>query len=419
MSRVSVTSHRRQVSASLISCGLLAVLPTAPAVAAQTKEVTLYTISGELVRGSEPVGFDERAGISMDVPGHPRRTFPLSEVVSLDLGSSSEGLEKTGDIVLYLRNGDSLRGAVEDGNADDLTVRSPVGPVKVTLNAIDRLIVASSLPRRDASEGFVPMENQDTVYKKTAKGTDVISGTLESFTKEGFLLDWGRGKYPFKFQEIVALALVPQGKVPELGRGAAFVAFRDGGRLTGPLRSIGGGFVELDWMYGKRLRVSIKHVASVTLAGDRYVFVSDLQPKQSIEVPAFGGDEAVLFPHRKDRSVGGGPLEIQGLRFAKGLGMHARSELVYALEGAYASFSSLIGIDDETRSFPVRGTAIFRVLVDGQKRFEQRVAAGASAERVPPIDVKGAKELRLVVDFADEVGAGARGDWGNAILLKP
>jgi NPCBM/NEW2 domain-containing protein len=379
-------------------------------------DVTVYTTAGELVRGND-VRFDPREGLSLDATGQARRTFALTDLVFVDFGEG-EGLDKTGDVVVELRNGDVVKGAVDDGNENDLSIRAPVGAVKVGITAIDRVLVATNLPRADAAAGYVPVDKQDTVYKKTPKGVDVVSGTVDAFTKDGLVLDWSSTKYPFKFSDVVAVALVPQGKLPATPKGSAFVSFRDGARLTGPLQSIGRGNLEMDWMFGKRVRVPLKHVAALTLSGDRFAFASDLEPKQVVQVPPFGGDEEVLFPWRRDRSVGGGPLTIGGLRFAKGLGVHARTELVYALDGAYSSFTSLVGIDDETRGFPARGTAIFRVVVDGQKKFESRVAGGAAPERIPPVDVKGAREVRLVVDFADEVGAGARGDWGNAIFMK-
>ncbi|MBI1854047.1 MAG: NPCBM/NEW2 domain-containing protein [Planctomycetes bacterium] len=393
-----------------------AVLVSLAGVVAARGDVTVYTTAGELVRGTE-VKFDAREGFSLDVPGQARRTFALADLVFADFGEG-EGLDKTGDIVLRLRNGDSLRGAVEDGNENEVSLRAPLGTVKVAITALDRLIVAPNLPRPEAADGYVAVNKQDTVYKKTPKGTDIVSGTLDAFTRDGIVLDWSSTKYPFKFPDVVAIALVPQGKIPATPRGAAYVSFRDGSRLTGALQSIGVGNLEMDWMFGKRLRIPLKHVAALTLSGDRFAFASDMEPKQVVQVPAFGGDQEVLFPWRRDRSVGGGPLQISGLRFAKGLGMHARTELAYAVDGGFSSFTSLIGIDDETRGFPARGTAIFRVVVDGQKKFEARVSGGATPERIPPLDVRGAKEVRLVVDFADDVGAGARGDWGNAIFLK-
>jgi hypothetical protein len=381
-------------------------------------EATLYTTSGELIRSFE-VSFDPRAGFSVSVPGQARRTLAAEDVVFVDFGKE-EGLDPTGAIVLALRNGDSLRGAVEDGNENDIALRAPFGAVRLSINAIDRLFVASNLPRNEPDDAFVPIDRKDTVYKKTAKGTDVVTGTLEAFTRDGLILELqGLGKYPFKFLDVVALALVPQGKAPEPAPGAALVSLRDGSRLTGSVLSIGGGFLEMEWVHAKRVRIPQKHVASMTLTGRRHLFLSDLEPSKVTQIPPFGGDEEVLFPWRRDKSVGGSPLQVGGLRFAKGIGMHARTELGYALDGSFATFTGLAGIDDETKGFTVRGSAVFRVLVDGEKRFESRIVAGGPAERIPPVDVRGAKELTLVVDFADEVGAGARGDWGNALLTRP
>ena len=48
-----------------------------------------------------------------------------------------------------------------------------------------------------------------------------------------------------------------------------------------------------------------------------------------------------------DRSVLGNPLTIDGIRYDKGIGTHAASRTRYALQGKFARFSAIVGIDDE------------------------------------------------------------------------
>ena len=73
----------------------------------------------------------------------------------------------------------------------------------------------------------------------------------------------------------------------------------------------------------------------------------------------YGGDP------RRDLSIEDRPLSIDGEAFAKGIGTHAESEIVVALQPDYARFVALAGIDDEMGDRDVC-SVVFQVLVDGE-----------------------------------------------------
>ena len=78
-------------------------------------------------------------------------------------------------------------------------------------------------------------------------------------------------------------------------------------------------------------------------------------------------------PVERDMSNGmggagdGRPITLNGVTFAKGLGVHATSIVTYPLGGAYRSFLANVGVEDLCGS---AGTVVFEVLVDGVKRFD-------------------------------------------------
>src|SRR5689334_1004296 len=51
------------------------------------------------------------------------------------------------------------------------------------------------------------------------------------------------------------------------------------------------------------------------------------------------------------RSVQGGPLRIGDRTFSHGLGTHARSEIVYDLDGHYERLSAWVGIDAAMKDY--------------------------------------------------------------------
>ncbi len=122
-----------------------------------------------------------------------------------------------------------------------------------------------------------------------------------------------------------------------------------------------------------------------------------------------------------DRSAAGGPLNIGGLAYARGVGVRGDSELVYRLSGAPQRFEAWAGID--VTSGP--GVARFEVYADDELAFDSgpvRSVAWAPdtnpnhavAVRVPLTGVRG---LRLVVRTVEGAGATLAADWADARLV--
>jgi hypothetical protein len=110
----------------------------------------------------------------------------------------------------------------------------------------------------------------------------------------------------------------------------------------------------------------------------------------------------------------GMPLRIGATGYAKGLGHHATGAIVVLLEGQYAAFDAVVGLQ------PARdgGSVVFRVHVDGEKRFDSGVMRASDPPRPVHVSVTGAAELRLE---ADEAGDGITCDmanWAEARLTR-
>jgi hypothetical protein len=109
----------------------------------------------------------------------------------------------------------------------------------------------------------------------------------------------------------------------------------------------------------------------------------------------------------------GRTIRVGGVAYAKGLGVHANSDVRYDIRGRCATFNSFIGVDDEVGS---NGSVIFQVYADGVKLFESPVMTGSTANREVNVSVAGKNELRLVVGGAGDGIHFDHGDWANARL---
>lgn len=123
-------------------------------------------------------------------------------------------------------------------------------------------------------------------------------------------------------------------------------------------------------------------------------------------------------PAEKDMSNGelaagdGRPLTIGGVRYAKGLGVHAASDVRYALSSC-STFTAQVGVDDEVAA----GSVIFQVWTDGVKAYESGVLTGAMGAAPVSVDLAGKSELRLVVTNSGDGDAYDHADWADAKVV--
>jgi hypothetical protein len=121
-------------------------------------------------------------------------------------------------------------------------------------------------------------------------------------------------------------------------------------------------------------------------------------------------------PVEKDMSNGdqaagdGHTITINGATYAKGLGVHAASEIHYSLAGACTTFTSDVGVDDEVAS----GSVVFQVLADGVKLYDSGRMDASMPAKTASTNITGKNDLALVVTNAGDGMAGDHADWANA-----
>ncbi|PHV09017.1 glycosyl hydrolase [Janthinobacterium sp. BJB412] len=123
-------------------------------------------------------------------------------------------------------------------------------------------------------------------------------------------------------------------------------------------------------------------------------------------------------PVARDQAGGAGakgrPLQMNGLKFRKGLGVAALSRLDYRLRGDWQLFRADVGIDDSCRQ---AGGLQFQVWGDDKLLFDSGLVA-APAVLKPELDMRGIARLSLRT-----LGAGGKGaakvcaNWANASLI--
>ncbi len=110
----------------------------------------------------------------------------------------------------------------------------------------------------------------------------------------------------------------------------------------------------------------------------------------------------------------GTPLRIGGTEYAKGLGTHAWSEVVYYTAGRCSKVSAQVGVDDSQDNVaPQRGTVTFEVWKDREKISDTGKLSWQDPAEAVEVDVSGAQFVSLVATTADDGNGNDHGDWAD------
>lgn len=322
-----------------------------------------------------------------------------------------------------LVGGGRVFGKVLGGEGEELHLEVVGGSrLPLAIESISRLVLPGNVPS-GWSGRFDPAAAGDRVYFARGGGLDRIDGTLLEFDAEGLTIDSSIGAFEAKWSTIAAVLVAPLGldgpaKATD-GAVPVVVDLVDGSRIAGELLTLSGKEVGLRTPGGRGLRLPSNVVAELFVDDGRVAFLSDISPDVVEEGSPFGDELGLTWPHRRDRSVSGGPLTAGGRRWSRGLGVHSPSRLTWRLGGEWKELRGYVAIDDEVLRLPARGSVRFRVHVDGEERWSSPMVHGGEPPLpLPVIDLAGADELVLEVDMADELHVADRADWLRPILVR-
>lgn len=127
-------------------------------------------------------------------------------------------------------------------------------------------------------------------------------------------------------------------------------------------------------------------------------------------------------PVERDSSNGeaaagdGRPITLNGISYAKGLGVHAPSDIRYDLGGACSVFAADVGVDDEAGTY---GAISFEVWGDGVLLFNSGPLTGDAPPLPVHLGIAGVRELRLVVTDGGDWTDYDHADWADARVVCP
>jgi hypothetical protein len=393
-----------------------AILLAAAAVTAPAAEVT--TFDGRTVGGGV-AALDGKA-VVLDEGGQ-KTTLPLENVLEVKFPTAGDRpAESAAELELRLRDGGRL-GCRQAVTKDRSLVAdtAALGDVTFPLSAVQAIRFRPSDPAVEAkwTELLGGTPEKDLLVVRNGDVLDRLEGTVSGLDAENltFLVGENRVAIPRSKEKLFGVIFGrAEGAKPAA---VAELRLRGGDRLPVSKLSLSGESLAAATTSGQAVTVPLGAVESIDFGGGKVQFLSKLPPRETQNTTYFGDEP--LFVTLADRSFEGPnrPIRIDRQAFRSGLVVRSRTKLTWRLGGEFRRFVAVAGIEQYIRNTPAGGVVDLTISADGKTLFNRRVT-----KTDPPIpldlDVSGARELTVFVDFGGDMDDGDHLALGDARLIK-
>ncbi len=318
-------------------------------------------------------------------------------------------------VTLQLEGGDLLKGRVLKGNPEEVSIATAWQPaLDVPIVQVRGILfdgVAPEVKTKYEEQLARPGADDFALVLSRDGGLAEISGRMQGLTDSGMKIVYEGQERSIKLERVQAVVLAAH-PATRVWKGP-FQIFRmaSGDLLSAAWLALGDKTYQMKSAWGRDIEVPREAVVEITGRNTKMVNVSELTPLAIEQVPYFDR----LIPYVRDKSWNNRPLKIEGKTYLRGLAVHSRTVLTYDLGGEFATFRTLLGFDEDAGD---RGRVVCRVFADDKELFA-KPDFRASEKPVPvEVSVKGAKQLKLEVDFGEDEDVGDRVIWANARLYR-
>ncbi len=365
--------------------------------------------------------------------GTEPRSHPLAGIREIRFVDAKPRKPSGARFRAHLTGGDKLVGALRGPSETGVVLTIPgLGDLDLPFDVLLTLewMPADAGPCHDLADKHPRAPSGDVVYDA---GNDEYRGTVLEATAKEVVVESRRGRkrtIPWTGLRVIHLE---NDLLPPVDGLTGEIELTNGTRIAlakPPTLTARGLTVTSRSMPDAERSIAMECVQSMRWWGGQFVYASTL-PFKSERRPYYADPEGLMDPAylerwfgtRVDRRASGCPLRIGGQRYRRGFGVNSHSIIEIPLDGAYKSFVTGFGIDDEVllqaSASGGRGNVDARVLADGKVIWEKKgVEGGTKALRVGPLDVSDAKTLVLEVGFGKNFMTLDRADWVDPILVR-
>jgi hypothetical protein len=152
--------------------------------------------------------------------------------------------------------------------------------------------------------------------------------------------------------------------------------------------------------------------ASPKLTQGPRVYVTDLEPLKSSHGFA---------PPRFDRAWSGDPIQMGGVPYSRGIGVHAWCELTYPVPKDAVTFQAIVGISDQIESCGLAEVSFEILDQSGKLLYKSGIMKSETPPKAVEVSVKGASAIALLVTEGEHGRDCDHANWALAafVLERP
>ena len=407
---------------------ILLTLPVA-AVAQTDTMAKISTLDGNIQQGTLIVISPDEVEVQVDAS---RVKLLMSDIMLIDFPETKSVVSDEPQVV-SLQDGSQLNCSGANRTAMELTVSSATfGELKIANKHVRSIRLQADNPAyRSQWNTFLKRETDKDlliVAKRDGSGLDFLAGVVSAIgvEKTEFLLDGET--VPVPAARVYGVVFASMQLAPPVNlTSAARVTSHKGDQFSANTVKFAGGAFEIETVWGQSLQGASALIRSIDLSSGRVQYLSDLEPLEERldgidpEGSLLAGlidkeEEALLFGPRRDTTMERtSRLRLRGREFSKGLCIHSRTEISWALDEKYTSLDCQVGIDDEV-AFSGQHIVALKISGDGNVLFEKNIAT--TDDPLPlQLPLSGVSTLTILVDFGDNESTCDWLDLADAKLL--
>lgn len=251
-------------------------------------------------------------------------------------------------------------------------------------------------------------QSKDLLVVQKENVLDFIDGVVGSITDEKIQFFTGEDEVSVNRKRVFGIIYFRQ--PPSDAPPYCSIRLTNDGLLQASSITYSGTEFEATLQSGARARFASESIANLDFSQGKVRYLSDLEPRNIEYTPFFD----TVWKYRKDKHRDGGPLRLAGKEYSRGLYIHSKTLLQYRIKNEYRNFRALMGIDD---SVPGIGFVYVEIKGNGRTLYSGNVRSSD-----PPVelnlDVRGVRELDILVDFGDNLEICDHLDLCEARLIK-
>ena len=316
---------------------------------------------------------------------------------------------------VYAQGGDLFNGRLLKGDAEQFTIETswlpqfdlPVASMRGVFFDGSKAEVKTKFDAQLAKPG----EDDFVMVSTPEGGVAEITGRVQGLVDGKLKIAYEGQQRSIKLDRVQALVFSTHPTTRSSKSPFQIYRMSSGDLFSAALQSLEEKTIKLRSMWGADIEVPRESIVEVTGRNTRMVNLSELTPSIVEQVPFF--DRKMTFV--KDKSWNDRPLKLDGKTYTRGLAVHSRCFLTYDLAGEFSTFRAIVGFEEEAGD---RGRVVCRVIADEKELFAKPDFRSVEKPVIVQVSVKGAKQLRIEVDFGEDEDIGDRVIWANARLFR-